>query len=395
MTNAEQQIAENELDISLNDIFSEIIVFFLTYWKFLIVGAISGFAIALCGVLLFSKYEAEATIRNGSSKISYSMWADLRKELPILAAKISEHEKNSESFLNVLSSETWWNKNVTPIFAVTKEDAKEVFGMPKEMQEAGALLIKYFVVNVKEQSKEEALKNLSTATSFLRSGAAYLALKNFIGTFQSTLLLTKPKIERDILTSNTQLAVLNRHLANLELLRAKFPKDTGSLPVDLKDPSAKYLPLATQIIALNHDIREQKEKLVLLNDGLSQIAIIDSFVSQAQPAMDKNFDGLLTLAELEQIESSLRKGISNSDVNDILILNDIKYNLAVIKSNFTYELGQPTSISVSKPFSIKLIVIGLASGFFLALLGSFCSAMWLSYSRRAQRRVQRRVLNQA
>lgn len=375
MTNKEQQLAEDELEISLNDI----IGFFLTYWKFLIVGAISGFVIALSGVLLFSKYEAEATLRNGSTKISYSMWADLRKELPILAAKISEREKNSESFINVLSSETWWNRNVTPIFAVTKEDAKEVFGMTKEMQEAGALVIKYFVVNVKEQSKEEALKNLSMATSFLRSGAAYLALKNFFGTYQATLLLSTPQIERDILSSKTQLAVLNRHLANLELLRAKFPKDTGSLPVDLKDPSAKYLPLATQIIALNHDIREQKEKLTRLNDSLSQIAIINSFISQAQPVMDKNFDGLSVIAELEQLESSVRKGISNSDVNDISILNDIKYNLAVIKFNFTYELGQPTSISVSKPFSIKLIVIGLASGFFLALLGSFCSAIWFRY----------------
>jgi len=381
MANAAQQISENELEISLDDIIGEIIGFFLTYWKFLIVGAISGFVIALSGMLLLTKYEATATLHNGSAKISYPMWADLKKGLPILAAQISEREKNSESFLNVLSSETWWNKNVTPIFAVTKEDAKEVFGITKEMQEAGALLIKYFVVNVKEQSKEEALKNLSTATTFFRSGSAYLMLKNFIGTFQSTLLLSTPQIERDILSSKLQLAFLNRHLANLELLRVKFPRDTGSLPVDLKDPSAKYLPLATQIIALNHDIREQKEKLARLNDNLSQFAIINSFVSQAKPVMDKKFDGLSAIAELEQIESSLRKSISNSDVNDISILNDIKYNLTVIKFNFTNELGQPTSISVSKPFSIKLIVIGLASGFFLALLGSFCSAIWFRYRR--------------
>lgn len=391
MTNSEQQIAKDELEISLDDVIDKIIGFFLTYWKFLIVGAISGFVIALSGVLLLTKYEATATLHNGSSKISYSMWSDLRKELPILAAQISEREKNSGSFLNVLSSEIWWQKNVTPIFAVSKEDAKEVFGMPKEMQEAGAMLIKYFVVNVKEQSKEDALKNLSMATSFLRSGAAYLALKNFIGTYQAALLLSTPRIERDILISKEQLALLNRHLANLELLRVKFPKDTGGLPVDLKDPSAKYLPIATQIVALNHDIREQKENMTRLNDNLRQIAIINSFMSQAKPVIDKHFDGLSVIAELEQLESSLRKGISNSDVNDITILNDIKYNLAVIKFNFTYELGQPTSISVNKFFPIKFIVIGLASGFFLALLGSFCSAMWLSYRGRAKRQ----VLNQA
>lgn len=391
MTNAKQQIAEDELEISLNDIFDEIIGFFLTYWKFLLMGAISGALIVFGGILLIGKYEAEAIIQNGSAKISYSMWADLKKELPILAAQISEREKNSDSFLKVLSSEIWWRKNVTPIFAVSREDSKEVFGMPKEMQEAGAMLIKYFAVNVKEQSKEDALKNLSMATSFLRSGAAYLALENLIGTYQRTLLLSAPQIERDILSSKAQLAILNRHLANLELLRVKFPKDTGGLPVDLKDPSAKYLPLATQIIAVNHEIREQKEKLTVLDNKLSQIAIINSFMSQANLVMDNDFDGLSVIAKLEQLESGLRNGISNSDVNAISILNDVKYNLAEIKFNFTNELGQPSFISVSKPFPIKFIIIGLASGFFLALISSSCFAMWLSYNRRAQRR----VLNQA
>ena len=383
MTNAEQQIAEDELEISLNDIIGDIIGFFLTYWKFLLLGAISGFVIALSGVLFFSKYQAEATLLNGSAKISYAMWGDLKKELPILANRISEREKNSGSFLNVLSSETWWQKNVTPKFAVTKDEVKEVLSMTKEMQDAGATLIKYFVVDVKEESREDAIKNLSMATSFLRSGSAYLALEKFIVNYQAALLLSTPKIEADILSAKAQLAFLNRHLADLESLRVRFPKDTVSLPVDLKDPSAKYLPLATQIIALNDDIREQKEKLTRLNDKLSQIAIINNFMSQAKPVMDKNFDGLSAIGELEKIEAGLRKGISNSDVNDIAILNDIRYNLAVIGYDFTYELGQPALISVSKPFSIKIIAIGLASGFFLALLGTFFSAIWFRYRKQA------------
>lgn len=191
MTNTEQQIAEDGQEISLNDI----IDFFVTKWKILSMGAFFGLLIALGGTLLLGKYEAEATLINKSSiekssieksSIDYLTWKSLKRNLPILAARISEATNNGEGFLGALSSETWWQKNVVPTFAIAKEDAK--FGMPKEMQDAESIKIKDFVVTAAGSSKEDAIKNLSTATSFLRSGAAYLALKDVIANYQIELL---------------------------------------------------------------------------------------------------------------------------------------------------------------------------------------------------------------
>jgi hypothetical protein len=378
MTNAEQQIAEDELEISLNDI----IDFFLTYWKFLLMGAILGSIIAFSGTLLLGKYEAEATLVNKSG-IDYLTWKSLKRNLPILAAKISESAKD-ENFLNVLSSEIWWNKNVVPTYAFGKEDAKEIFSVSKEMQDTESTQIKAFVVKVTGLSKENALKNLSVATSFLRSGAAYLALKDVIDNYQIELLNSEFEIAKNISALEIELTYLNGRMAGLELLRVKFPGNSGSIINQLMDPkdySAKYLPIVTQLVAVNQDIGTLKEKLSRLNDRKNQLAIISSFLSQAKPVMSKSFDGVSATTELMQTEANLRKNLQPSDWNNISMLNNIKYNLVLIHTRFTFGLEQPTFISTSKPNYQKPAAIGLFSGFFVALLGSFCSSVWFRYRR--------------
>lgn len=379
MTNSEQQFAEDELVISLNDI----IDFFMSNWKWLFIGAISGFLIAFSGTLLLGKYQAEAALANRSG-IDYFVWKDLRRNLPVLAAEISESTKDDESFLaNALSDEKWWQKNVTPTFAIAKEDSKEIFGMPKEIQEAQSAAIRDFVFTVTGSSEEDALKSLSTATSFFRSGAAYLRLDAVITGYQSALLNSEPKNAQRISESAIGLAYLKDRIASLELLRARFPGNAGAMinqPMDPKDSSAKFLPIVTQLIAVNRDVDALNEQLSRLNDEKTQLAIMSSFLSQAKPVMDKSFDGLAAIEELMRIEASLRKDLRPADLNKIAKLDDIKSDLVSIHTSFTLGLEQPKAITTRKPgYYLKYAAIGLLGGFFLALLGSFVSAIWLRY----------------
>jgi len=375
MTNTEQQITEDGQEISLNDI----IDFFVTKWKVLLVGAFFGLIIALSGTLLLGKYEAEATLIN-KSNIDYLTWKSLKRNLPILAARISESTNNGEDFLRALSSETWWQKHAVPTFAIAKDDAK--FGMPKEMQDAESIKIKDFVVTAAGSNKEDAIKNLSTATSFLRSGAAYLALKDVIANYQIELLNSESENAKNIAALEIELAYLNSRMSDLELLKAKFPGNSASIitqPMDTKDSSAKYLPIITQLIAVNKDISALKENLSRLTSRKSQLTIKNDFLSQAMPVIGKNFDGLSAVTELMRIESGMRKDLQASDWNKVSILNNIKYDLVSIHTRFTLGLEQPTYISARKPHYLKPAAIGLAAGFFLALLFSLCSVIWFRY----------------
>lgn len=380
MIKTDQRIVEDESEIDVNDI----IDFFVTRWKILSMGALGGLMLAFGGVHLSGKYEAEATLINKSS-IDYLTWKNLKRNLPILADRISETAQGSENFLETLSGESWWEKNVVPTFALAKEDAKAMLGMPKELQDAEATKIKDFVVKATGSSKEEALKNLSVTTSFLRSGAAYLSLKEVIANYQFELLNSESEISKKISELEIELAYLNKRMADLELLKVKFPANYDSMtqPMDLKDSSAKYLPITTQLIATHKDISALKENLSRLNSRRDQHAIVSGFLSRAKPLLDKNYDGLSVVAELMQIESSMRKELQPSDRNNISMLNNIKHDLVLIHTRFTLGLEQPTYISTRKPNYLKYAAIGSAAGFFFALLGSLCAAVWFRYRRQA------------
>lgn len=392
MTDAEHQFAEDEQEISLNDI----VDFFVTKWKILLTGTLAGLIVALGGTFLLGQYEAEATLINKSgiersniekpgierSGIDYLTWKSLTRNLPMLAARISEANAGGDAFLKVLSSEKWWQKNVAPTFALTKEDAKSVPGISKELQEAESVKIKDFVVTATGASKEEARKNLDVATSFLRSGGAYLALREIIAGYQIELMNSESDIAKEIAESEIELSYLKSRLADLESLRAKFSGNAASViaqPIDPKDSGAKYLPIATQIIAAHKDIDTLKENLSRLNNRKNQLAIIDSFLSQAVPIMDGNLDGLAAVADMMRIEASMRKDLQPSDWNRVSALNSIKYDLVSIQTRFTLGLEQPTFFDTRRPGYLKAVIIGLAAGFFLAFLFALGSVVWSRY----------------
>ena len=396
MTNAEQLVVEGEQEISLNDI----IDFFVTHWKFLLIGAALGFLMALGGALLLGKYEAEATLVNnsgversgversgvGRSGVDYLTWKSLRRNLPILAARISETAGNSEGFLKVLSSEKWWQKNVVPTFAIAKDDIKETIGVSKEMQDAESTRIKDFVIKATGKSKENAIENLTVATSFFQSGAAYLALKDVVSNYQIELLNSESEIAKNSTTSEVELAYLNRRIADLESLMVRFPGNAAVMPQTLnaknaKDGNSKYFPITTQLIVASNDISELKEYISRLNNKKVQLMVINDFLLEAKPVLDRNFDGLSAIAELVQIEERVRNNVQPTDLVKTVMLNSIKHDLISIKTRFTLELEPPTFISTSKSGYLKPAAIGIFFGFFLALLGSLCSIVWLRYRR--------------
>jgi hypothetical protein len=372
-TTGKQNLGE-ESEISINDIIN----FFLAYRKLLLIGALMGSLISIGITLRIGKYEAVATIVNNQGGLDYVSWSKLKKELPILAYHILQADKNEGSYLNELNSEKWWYTNVISTFSFSKDDNKEILSVTKELQDAESTKIMNFLVKAAGPTKEQALANLSEATAFIRSGAAYLALKDLVAGYQIQLLNTEPEIEKNILALLIELPYLNRRSANLELLNAKFPSSsnaTNNQVVDLEDSSAKYLPVSTQLIAVNREISALKENLSRLKDKKEQLAVISVFLSQANSVIDKNFDGLAAIAEVAKIESSIRKNVKPTDLNTIQLLDGIKYSLALIRTKFTIGIDQPALVSTSPPKYLRNASFGLLSGFFLALMASLFPAL--------------------
>lgn len=387
--NDTQHNAENETEISIVNI----IQFLAEYRNLLIAGTVIGCLAAASISFLSGKYGVTATLSNSRNivdtttevGIDYLMVNRIRKELPRLADKLVKQEKtNTDSYLIQLSNEKWWGNNIKPVFSFTKEDSKELFGATKALQEGENTKVRAINVTVTGASKEQALANLSTATSFIRNGAAYLELKDFITGYQIQLSNSESVITRDLLALEIESKYQNAHLASLEALKAKFPgsqNQISSQVVDLKDSSAKYLPLSTQLVAANRDNNMLKEQLTRLHDKKEQNAMLGKFLSQAVPVIGRNLYGLSALAEIAQIESSLRKEVKHTDLNARAVLDLVKLNLTIISTRYNVGLEQPALIDTKKPGYLKNVAIGLFAGFFLALLISFLAAIKLRYQK--------------
>ena len=167
---------------------------------------------------------------------------------------------------------------------------------------------------------------------------------------------------------------------SLEELHKRFPggANISGQVVDPKDSGAKYLPISTQIIAVNNDINQSKESLERLQKRLVQIALAKTFLDQAIPLQDQTFDGLALDEQLLAIEANLRSKLVKDDNNGQEFLDQLHSQLLAIQVRFTKGLEANTAPTSSKKGMIKTTAGGLAAAFFLMLLALLGQRVWVS-----------------
>lgn len=148
--------------------------------------------------------------------------------------------------------------------------------------------------------------------------------------------------------------------------------------VDSKDSGAKYLPIITQIIAVNNDINQSKEALQRYQDRLAQIALMKTLIEQANPLFDKTFDGLALNSELLALEAQLRAKLTKNDLKQQEVLDQLRSQLMVVQARFTKGLEANTAPTSTKKGMIKTTAGGLAGAFFLMLLVLLGQRVWLN-----------------
>jgi hypothetical protein len=185
-------------------------------------------------------------------------------------------------------------------------------------------------------------------------------------------------LQKKITTTEIEMSYQVQRAKSLEDLHKRFPggNNISNQVVDPKDSGAKYLPLATQIIAVNNDINQSKETLQRLRDRLAQIGLMKIFVDQAIPLVEKTYDGLVLDAQLLEVESSMRAKLAKDDIKQQEALDQLRGQLLLIQSRFTKGLEGNTAPTANKKGMIKSTAGGLAAAFFLMLLVLLGQRVW-------------------
>lgn len=384
-TNTQESAGElvNDAEISLLDI-----VNFLTdSWKKLTIAAVVGAALGLSGWFFLAGYTAEYVLlnNNNNNSNSYALdlvsWKVLQKSLPNLAAQIKEEQKAPEGQAQVyktLADEKFWQKNVKPSFALSKADIKELAAVGKDLDQASTTILSY-TLDMAGSSKSVAIENVKAAANFMRTGSAYLQLRNLINGYESEVISSQAELQKQITSTEIEMSFQLQRAKNLEELYKRFPGNTSvnQSIVDTKDSGAKYLSISSQIIAINNDINQSKEILQRYRDRQDQVVVIKAFIDKANPLVGQTFDGLALGRQLLEVEQLVRTELVKDSIKKQEPLDRLRANLYAVQARFTRGLESTTApTSGGKKGMIKSTVGGLAAAFFLMLTVLLGQTVW-------------------
>ena len=374
----------DDSEISLLDI----ITFLTDSWKKLAIAGVVGGVLGLSGWFFLGSYQAEYVLLNNTNTNtnSYALdlvsWKTIQKSLPNLAAQIEDEGKAPEGQAQLyrsLANDQWWQKNVVPSYAISKADTKDLASISKDLDLASTTILS-LTLKADAPSKEGSIANVRAAAKFLRTGSAYLQLRNLLNSYESETISTVADLQKRITSTEIEMGYQVQRAKSLEDLHKRFPGGTsgGNQVVDPKDSGAKYLPLSTQIIAVNNDINQSKEGLQRLRDRLAQIALMKTFVEQAIPLAEKTYDGLILDAQLLEVEGAMRAKLAKDDIKQQEALDQLRGHLLSVQARFTKGLEGNTAPTASKKGMIKSAAGGLGGAFFLMLLVLLGRQVWAS-----------------
>jgi hypothetical protein len=370
MQNAPENNFDSESEISLSDI----VEFVRDGWKQLLAASIVGSALGFGGWAFFGSYKAELMLVNNTNAggLDLITWRTLQKSLPNLASQMHADEKlssDAKAMYRQMDETKWWSKNIMPTYAISKADAKDLAAISKELDNASTSILS-LTIYAYNHSKTSSLEDVSFAARFVKSGGAYLQVKSLLNYYEAQVIGAAADIQNKITSTEIEQSYLRDRVKSLEELHKRFPGNAGANQqvVDPKESGAKYMPLTTQIIAVNNDINQNKENLIRLDDQLKQIAVIKQFLAGALPLAETELDGILLSKSLVSIVDKLFKGLSPTDLVERNALDTLRSQLLTTQTRFTNGLEVNMAPKSKKKGMLMAAAGGLVAAGFLMLI---------------------------
>lgn len=366
-----EQPASQEGQISLKEVIQFI---WAHYGKLLLVTCLGG-AIAAVAWFFLASYQASTTLQNGGQAaraLDIVSWRTIVQSLPNLANQMVQDGKLPQDDIKLyrqMSDPLWWQKNVQPSYAISKADMKDLAAIGKDLDGASTQIVS-ITISAAGTSRQSAIDHVQEAKNFILTGSAYFQLRNLLNGYEGEATATRAELLRQISANQIELGFLQQRAQSLEGLLKRFPGDpkVAGQVVDPKDSGAKYLPISTQIIALNTEIYQTQETLTRLAERLTQIEIIARFLEQALPQAQTQLDGIKLANQLLGTEQGLRKSLPANDLKAQFPLDQLRARLLLIKNRFTNDLQANVAPSAKREGMIKSILGGAALALALTLI---------------------------
>ena len=407
MTSNENLPPSDETEITLGDI----IDFFKGAWRQILAGAIAGPLIAVALVIGFTPFRAEIALENlaapstlgGTSMngmngnqmptnaMSFSEWRYLAEILPQIASEIQAQNavpSNPQTFPPFLSSADWWNRNVTPLFGLSKSDLKSLSDQ-NEAVKAESNRIAGFRFTATARHKEQALSDAMAAVHFFKEAGTFIRLRSILETYASEYQLTGQTLRRELLDSEIKIQDLESRFKTIEGFLTQNPAlkvEASKINVDITSGDTHFAPMESQLNAVRLEMSEVQEKERKIKRALSMNDLIGEFASKGKPLVDQEHTakGIEVLSALQGIVSEMDQAIPATEIAKRSALERIRGDLLGIETKFSRQLPE-ISKTVAKQLPMRLALGGgLFAGAFLMILWSLVQSQYRAYQLRRE-----------
>ena len=326
---------------------------------------------------------------NSNKVIDFSSWRVLEARLPALAGRALERKQvNSEDIDQYkkfaenerVGTPSWWKKNVVPTYSLSKTDIKNLAAISKDAQEAASVSILNLVVTNSDANRENSQKNLKLTTEFIQTGSAYIQLKALIDGYEANMKNAEASLQSKLSATEIEISFATQKVLNLEKLRVRFPSNVSFASIQIVDPNdsvAKYLPISTQLVAVNSDLNSLNESMIRLGDQHVQLKIMHDFLAQVNPVMGTSLNGLILCAKMLVEVDELRKTLDPQNIKQQNTVDGIHADLVAIQTRFATFMDRSEITSTRSGLVLPGVLGGVLGGF-LTLLFLLGQRFWKS-----------------
>lgn len=363
-------------DIQTDKVIKDLLTFLQFSWKYLIFAGIVGAILGFGWWFFLNQYKSNLLLTNNNA-FTLIAWKKIEKFYPLLAREMLNQKAVPENYVPIyqqFSEQEWWNKNIAINFALTKIEAKEILSI-KSAEDNLSDIISFSII-LSGHSKENLLEKSFIFHNFLSNAAAYISVREFLTKIETHVQTNTADLQNKIYSYKIALQYLKGKLNKLEQLQKRYPFDPKITMIDPKENISKYLPLETQIVAVNVDIASTLESIEKINDKIYQLKIYKNFVDEAVKISINRYDGLAITDDFLKIQEKKYDMVSSSDLRAAEILSNIQIDLIGIKTKYKDLLRYEGLGSIKKNNRLIFSVVG---GFIVGILLAFPLLLLLKF----------------
>lgn len=244
---------------------------------------------------------------------------------------VSEWESFSEKDLNRIKAkfqtERDINKLITPVFAYSKADMRELAQMPKD--ESNSVL--GLNLSYEADSPQKAYNFVSFFGQYVRDCLLYVSLYDYVKNEYSMVISELNKNENNIIGLQFELLQNTKKMLDIKAILTKYPEaakiDSGQL-VSVQEGGFRFLPPVTQLVGIESIVADQRRNLDKLERDKEKLIIQREYFSKCNDALNKlGRRGEILFSQLKSIKSEVFK---NKDSNKDMVkevANDLSIDL--------------------------------------------------------------------